>query len=34
MCDGAVRFVTDNVSLTTWQQLGNMNDGQVIADEF
>ncbi len=34
MCDGAVRFVSDNVSLTTWQQLGNMNDGQVIADEF
>ena len=34
MCDGAVRFVSDNVSLITWQQLGNMNDGQVIADEF
>jgi prepilin-type N-terminal cleavage/methylation domain-containing protein/prepilin-type processing-associated H-X9-DG protein len=34
MCDGAVRFVSDNVSLTTWQQLGNMNDQQVIADEF
>jgi prepilin-type processing-associated H-X9-DG protein len=34
MCDGAVRFVSDNVSLTTWQQLGNMNDGQVIADDF
>jgi len=34
MCDGAVRFVADNVSLTTWQQLGNMNDAQVIADEF
>jgi hypothetical protein len=29
-----VRFVSDNVSLTTWQQLGNMNDGQVIADDF
>jgi len=34
MCDGAVRFVSNNVSLTTWQQLGNMNDQQVIADEF
>jgi len=34
MCDGAVRFVTDNVSLTTWQQLGNMNNGQTIADGF
>jgi len=34
MCDGAVRFVSNNVSLTTWQQLGNMNDGQTIADEF
>ena len=34
MYDGAVRFVSDNVSLTTWQQLGNMNDQQVIADEF
>ena len=34
MCDGAVRFVTDNVSLTTWQQMGNMNDGQTIADGF
>jgi hypothetical protein len=29
-----VRFVSDNVSLTTWQQLGNMNDQQVIADDF
>ena len=34
MCDGAVRFVSDNVALTTWQQLGNMNDAQVIADDF
>ena len=34
MCDGAVRFVSNNVSLTTWQQMGNMNDGQAIVDEF
>jgi prepilin-type N-terminal cleavage/methylation domain-containing protein/prepilin-type processing-associated H-X9-DG protein len=34
MCDGAVRFVSENVSLVTWQQLGSMNDGQVVDGDY
>ncbi|QDT39559.1 DUF1559 domain-containing protein [Stratiformator vulcanicus] len=28
--DGAVRFFSDNVDLTTWQRLGSISDGQPI----
>ena len=34
MCDGATRFVTETVSLTTWQRLGHMNDGETIDEEY
>ena len=34
MCDGATRFVSETLTLTTWQRLGHMNDGEVISEEF
>ena len=34
MCDGAIRFVSETLTLTTWQRLGHMNDGEVISEEF
>jgi prepilin-type N-terminal cleavage/methylation domain-containing protein len=30
--DGTVRFVSDNIDLTTWQRLGARNDGQVLGE--
>ncbi len=30
--DGSVRFVTDNVSSTTWRGLGSRNGGEVLGD--
>jgi prepilin-type processing-associated H-X9-DG protein len=32
LCDGSVRFVSDNVNPTTWRNVGGRNDGQVIGD--
>ncbi|MES2790698.1 MAG: DUF1559 domain-containing protein [Planctomycetota bacterium] len=32
MCDGAVRFISDNINLTTWQNLGNRADGNVLGE--
>lgn len=32
MGDGAVRFVSDNLSLAVWQGLGTMNGGEVLGD--
>jgi prepilin-type processing-associated H-X9-DG protein len=32
MCDGSVRFVKQNVSLTVWKLLTARNDGQVLPD--
>ena len=32
MCDGSVRFVSNNVDLKTWQALGTMNGGEVGGD--
>lgn len=34
LCDGAVRFVANSVTLPTWQRLGNMNDGEPISEDF
>ena len=31
-CDGSVHFVSNGVSVQTWQALGTMNGGEVIAD--
>jgi prepilin-type N-terminal cleavage/methylation domain-containing protein/prepilin-type processing-associated H-X9-DG protein len=30
--DGSVRFVSNNINLTTWQALGTMNGGETLAD--
>jgi prepilin-type N-terminal cleavage/methylation domain-containing protein len=32
MGDGAVRFISSNIDLGTWQALGTMNKGEVIGD--
>jgi len=32
LCDGAVRFVSDNINLVTWQNLSNKADGQVLGE--
>ena len=32
LADGAVRFVSDNINLTTWQNLGNRMDGNVMGE--
>jgi hypothetical protein len=30
--DGAIRFVSENISLTTWQNLAWMADGNVLGE--
>jgi prepilin-type N-terminal cleavage/methylation domain-containing protein len=32
LCDGAVRFISENVSGVTFNQLGQRNDGQVVGE--
>ena len=32
MGDGSTRFVTDDVNVLTWSNLGSINDGQVLGD--
>lgn len=32
MADGAVRFVSDNISFATWNAIGTRNGGEVISD--
>lgn len=32
IADGAVRFVSDNIDITTWQRLGAISDGNEIGD--
>jgi prepilin-type N-terminal cleavage/methylation domain-containing protein/prepilin-type processing-associated H-X9-DG protein len=32
LCDGSVRFVSNNVDWPTWQNLGNRGDGNTIGD--
>jgi prepilin-type N-terminal cleavage/methylation domain-containing protein/prepilin-type processing-associated H-X9-DG protein len=34
MADGSVRFVTNNISLTTWHQVGTRADGQVLGSDW
>ncbi|MCI0380916.1 MAG: DUF1559 domain-containing protein [Gemmataceae bacterium] len=34
LCDGSVRFVSNSISLRTWQALGTMNGGEVIGNDF
>ncbi len=32
ICDGSVRFVSDNINLTLWQNFGIHNDGNVLGE--
>jgi prepilin-type N-terminal cleavage/methylation domain-containing protein/prepilin-type processing-associated H-X9-DG protein len=32
LCDGSVRYVSNNISLVTWQALGTMNGGDAVGD--
>jgi prepilin-type N-terminal cleavage/methylation domain-containing protein/prepilin-type processing-associated H-X9-DG protein len=34
LCDGSVRFVSNTVSLYTWQALGTMNGGEVLGSDW
>jgi prepilin-type N-terminal cleavage/methylation domain-containing protein/prepilin-type processing-associated H-X9-DG protein len=34
LCDGSVRFVANGISLTTWQAMGWISDGQVLGPDF
>ena len=32
LCDGAVRFVSDNIHLGTWRALGSIGGGETISE--
>jgi prepilin-type processing-associated H-X9-DG protein len=32
MCDGAVRFVSNNIDLTVWRNLSTSRGGEVVSD--
>ena len=32
LCDGTVRFVSENIDWTTWNRLGSRNDGQTVGE--
>ncbi|WLD13351.1 DUF1559 domain-containing protein [Planctellipticum variicoloris] len=32
LCDGAVKFISENINLQTWGNLGNRSDGNTIGD--
>ena len=32
LCDGSVRFVSENIDLLTWRALGSRNKGEVVSD--
>jgi len=32
LADGAVRFVSENINVNTWRNLGRRNDGNVLGD--
>ena len=34
LCDGSVRSVTSNVSITTWRSMGTRNGGEVLGNDF
>lgn len=34
MCDGSVKFATNNISQATWQAVGTISKGEVVASDF
>ncbi len=32
LCDGSVKFISENIDLTTWNNLGNKSDGNVLGE--
>jgi hypothetical protein len=32
LCDGSVRFISENIDITTWRNLSGMQEGQVVGD--
>ena len=34
MSDGSVRFVSDNISFTTWQAMGTRSAGDIVGPDF
>jgi prepilin-type N-terminal cleavage/methylation domain-containing protein/prepilin-type processing-associated H-X9-DG protein len=34
MCDGSVRFISNSISLSTWQAMGTMNGGEVLGSDW
>ncbi|NBS33573.1 MAG: DUF1559 domain-containing protein, partial [Planctomycetia bacterium] len=32
LCDGSIRFVTDDITLSTWQSLSGIADGEQLGD--
>jgi prepilin-type processing-associated H-X9-DG protein len=34
MCDGAARFITDDIAVPTWRALGSRNGEEVISETF
>ena len=31
-CDGSVHFISNSITFSTWQNMGTMNDGQVLGN--
>jgi hypothetical protein len=34
LCDGSVRFVSDQIPLNIWKALGTMNGGEPVNDDY
>jgi prepilin-type processing-associated H-X9-DG protein len=34
LCDGSVRFVTNNISLATWRAAGSIAQGEILGSDF
>lgn len=32
LCDGSVKFISENIDLATWRNLGNKDDGNVVGE--